>query len=467
MFPYRMAVMLAVIGLSACSSLSPDGGIGAVQEIAGARVPEKLTRVTSNDDRASVKAAVQERLARPISAADAVAIALMNNPGLQATYAELRIEEADLVQATRLRNPGFSIGRFRRGEEREIERRVTVDVAGLLTLPWRVEAERKLYSVAQLRAAVEVVRIAGETRRAWVEAVAAEQSARYAVQVKDAAEASAEIAAQMARAGNFSRLAQSREQVFYAESTAQLARALQASRSARERLTRLMGLWGDEIAFKLPERLPDLPTSPQELRDAEATAIAQRLDVQAARRETEGLASSLGLTRASRFVNVFELAYERDSSNQEPRRTGYEVELSLPIFDWGDARVAKAEASYMRSLNRTAEIAIRARSEVRESYSAYRTAYDLSRHYRDEIVPLRKRISEENLLRYNGMLISVFELLADSREQVAAVMAAIETARDFWIAEANLETALTTGTPGATPAMRASPASARAASAGH
>ena len=460
-----LLVLVAAL-LSACASLSPDGGIETVQEIAGARVPEKLVRVTSDAERATVRAAVQERLAHPLSAADAVAIALMNNPGLQAAYAELRIEEADLVQAARLRNPGFSIGRFRRGEEREIERRVAFDVAGLLTLPWRVEAERKLYAAAQLRAAAEVVRIADETRRAWVEAVAAEQSGGYALQVKEAAEASAEIAGRMARAGNFSRLAQSREQVFYAESVAQLARARQASLSARERLTRLMGLGGEEIAFKLPERLPDLPASPRELRDAETTAMAQRLDVRAARRETEALAGSLGLTRASRFVNVLELAYERDSSNREARRTGYEVELSLPIFDWGDARVAKAEASYMRSLNRTAEIAIHARSQVRENYAAYRTAYDLSRHYRDEIVPLRKRISEENLLRYNGMLISVFELLADSREQAAAVMAAIEASRDFWIAEANLETTLTTGTPGPAPAMRASPTATPAAS-GH
>src|SRR6185503_7940940 len=77
--------------------------------------------------------------------------------------------------------------------------------------PSRVEAERGLYRAAQLRAAAEVARVAGEARRAWVEAVAAGELAHYAQQVKEAAEASAEIAAQMARAGNLSRLTQSRE----------------------------------------------------------------------------------------------------------------------------------------------------------------------------------------------------------------------------------------------------------------
>lgn len=103
----------------------------------------------------------------------------------------------------------------------------------------------------------------------------------------------------------------------------------------------------------------------------------------------------------------------------------------------------------MQSLHRTAEVAVNARSEVRESYSAYRTAYDLARHYRDEVVPLRKRISDENLLRYNGMLIGVFGLLADSRDQVASVTGYIEALRDYWIADTNLQTALTGRSPAA------------------
>ena len=57
-------------------------------------------------------------------------------------------------------------------------------------------------------------------------------------------------------------------------------------------------------------------------------------------------------------------------------------------------------------------------------------------------MPLRKRISDENLLRYNGMLIGVFELLADARAQIASVNAAIEALRDFWLAQADLDMAL-------------------------
>ena len=49
---------------------------------------------------------------------------------------------------------------------------------------------------------------------------------------------------------------------------------------------------------------------------------------------------------------------------------------------------------------------------------------------------------------FYGMLISVFELLADARQQVAAVNATIGALRDFWVAEASLQLALTGKSPG-------------------
>ena len=81
-------------------------------------------------------------------------------------------------------------------------------------------------------------------------------------------------------------------------------------------------------------------------------------------------------------------------------------------------------------------------SSLREGYSTYRTAFDIARHYRDEVIPLRKIIADENLLRYNGMIIGVFELLADARDQVTVVMAAIDSEQQFWLADAALQATL-------------------------
>jgi len=445
----RAATVMALALLSGCASFSPDGGFGNVERAVAERGAGEPKWVRSADDANSVDARVGELLAKPVSAEDAVQVALLNNPGLQARYAELGIAEADLVQASRWRGPTLGFARLRRGDETEIERSVFFDVLGLISIPLSTKAQGKRFEAAKHRAAEQTLRLALETRKAWFAAVAAQQTARYMEDVKLAAEASADLARRMAEVGNWSRLRRDREQAFYADATAQLARARQAHASAREKLTRLMGLWGERTGYALPERLPDLPQAAREERGLEPLALRQRLDVQAARGEAQSLAESLGLTKVTRYVDLFEVGALHNSGTGQPVQRGWELELRIPIFDFGSARAARAEHLYMQAVNRAADAAVRARSEVREAYGAYRTAFDLAGHYRDEIVPLRKRISEEILLRYNGMLSSVFELLADARDSVASVNAYLEAQRVFWLADADLQMALTTGSPGA------------------
>jgi outer membrane protein TolC len=194
--------------------------------------------------------------------------------------------------------------------------------------------------------------------------------------------------------------------------------------------------------LQLPARLPDLPAAPTTLNAAEQTAMDARLDVRLANLEAESVERTLGLTRATRFINVFEAGYVNETETGEARKNGYEIAIELPLFDWGRARIARAEAQHRQALARVAETEVGARSQVREGYAAYRAAYELAKHYRDEVVPLRKRIVDESTLRYNAMTIGVFELLADAREQVASVNTAIEATRDFWLADTALQLAL-------------------------
>ncbi|HVC11483.1 MAG TPA: TolC family protein, partial [Burkholderiales bacterium] len=430
--------------LGGCATFSKDGGFDAVDSAVRARTGAQPRWAKSEEEAKTLAAEVAKLLASPLGPDQAVQVALYNNRGLQAAYAELGIAESDLVQAGRWVNPGFSFARLERGEALQIDRTFLFDVLALITMPRRVEIARARFEQVQLQAAAAAVRLASEARRAWFEAVAARESEKYAEQVQDTAEAGAELAGRMAQAGNFSALDRLREQAFYVESSTQLARARRNAAAARERLTRVLGL-PSATDCKLPERLAELPTAPREPADLEATALRERLDVQAAKRDTEALAQSLGLTGATRFVDVLELGALHNSESGLPPQKGWQLELRLPVFDGGGARLARARELYMQSLNRTAQIAVNARSEVREAYAAYRTAYGVARRYRDEIVPLRKKISDENLLRYNGMLISVFELLADAREQVASVDAAIRAQRDFWLADADLQLALTGG----------------------
>ncbi len=456
----------AVLVLAGCASYSPDGGMGRVSDLTKERTGQSVALQRTDQDSSAARLRVADLLKQPLSADTAVELALLNNRGLQANLQQLGIAEASLVQAGRLPNPLLSFGRMSGSGVVEIERAVMFNILSIITMPRATQMQQRNFEQAQFQAAYEAVGVASETRRAYFGAVAAQELVRYYSQVKEAADASNELARRMVLAGNFNKLAQMREQAFYADATASLARAQQQAQAERERLIRLLGLSGEQLGFKLPDRLPDLPKAPTQPVDAERTALEKRLDVLMAKRAAASTASAYGLTKATRFINVLEVGYKNKSESGSPRANGFEIELELPLFDFGSVRTNRAEAVYMQAVHRTAEVAVNAQSEVRESYGAYRTAFDLARHYRDEVVPLRKRISEENLLRYNGMLISVFELLSDSREQVRGVADYVQALRDFWVAETNLQSALTGRSPGGS-ALGAAPGGASEAAAGH
>ena len=441
--PQRLAVALAAVLLSGCATFSGDGGFGAVAQATQDRIGQQGKVLRTDADRQALSELLQQKLKQPLTADDAVQIALLNNRGLQATYWSLGIAEADLVQAGRLQNPAFGYKHTQGGGETAIERTLGFNLVSLITAPLASRIEGRRFEQAKLAVADEALKVAAETRRSYFEAVAAAHALEYAQQVRDAAEAGAELGQRMQKAGNWSKLDAAREQTFHSEALAEAVRAGKQAFASREKLARLMGLPGAGAgAFTLPAHLPDLPAAPRELADAEQAALRNRLDVQAAKLETEHTASSLGLTRGTRFINVLELAAVRESASGQPRERGYEITLEIPLFDWGSARVARAEAVYMQSVNKLAEAAANAQSEARESYQDYRASYDLAKHYRDSVIPLRSQLAEETLLRYNGMLISTFELLADSREQATAVRAYIDALKEFWVAETNLEAAM-------------------------
>jgi outer membrane protein TolC len=462
---------VAAITLGGCASTAVNENFSSVQQLSQERLGTQVQWLTTDDARRQAQADVDALLAKPLGADDAVRVALAYSPSLQAMLYESAASSAAASQSARLPNPVFAFERMVRNQagEREVEiaRTLSFSVLDLLLLPARVRLADYQQQSARLTLATNVVQAATDARQAWVNAVAAQQAVTYFEQVKATADASSELARRMQAVGNFSKLQRTREQAFSADAVAQLARATQAARSSREALVRVLGLNERQaLALKLPERLPDLPAAAKDEATVTRAAMDQRLDVRMARANLEFTAREQGVTRITSFVNGLELGVSRVSETGLARKKGFDIDVPLPIFDFGDASRSRAHALYMAAVNRAGQLAADASSQVRENYGAYRTAYDVARHYRDEIVPLRKTIAEENVLRYNGMLIGVFELLADSREQIASVVQAIEAQRDFWLADAALQATLI-GKPTAAIAMETSAAPSRSGAGGH
>ena len=440
--PAPLLVVPLLLGLAGCAASIAEQGMADVARMTEGPVGTPVVWIRTDEEAAKARERTTELLARPLAAEAAVEIALLNNRALQASLASLGIGAADLARARLPDAPGLSFSRKTRGDELEIERAITLNILGILTLPIRAGMEERNFEQTKLATAQDVLALAAQTRRAYFEAVAAFQAAEIVTKAVDVASARAEIAKRLAEGGNWSPLNYIREQSFYAEAAVMRTRARLNATVAREKLARSMGLYGNDLAFRLPDRLPDLPLEAADIADAETRAVTERLDIQMARSRIDRLASSLGLTKATRFVDVIELGLSSARETGNERQSGYEIHIEVPIFDFGESKVARAEAIYLQAVNRLGETAINARSDVRVAHARYRSSFDVSRQYRKEILPMRQRISEEMVYRYNGMLASVFELLADSRDELNIVMAAVEAERDFWLADTDLNFAL-------------------------
>lgn len=384
---------------------------------------------------------IAELLKTPLSRESALRIALVHSPEMRRLLALHEGELNSAAMTGRLANPSFSYERLRSAEGLDIERWISFGVLDVLTFPQRRRIAEADVEAGRARLAADIVERMTAVRRGWVEAVAAGEKRRYAERVLASAEASAELALRMEAAGNFNILERARQQSYQADARSRVILARQHELAAQESLVRLLGLDADQARrLTLPARLPDLPTDPVSAPDVSRTMTATRLDLRLANAKWRSAAAASGLTRVTSLTDV-------SLSLREQETRGFEVELSLPVFDVGDLQRGAARAQLRAAAAELEQAALVASSDLRVGYAAYRSAYEDAIHHRDVLVPLRKAMSEETLLRYNGMLIGVFELLSDAREQVDTVIAAIESSERFWLAEADLQASLL-GRPG-------------------
>lgn len=470
--PIRAAGFACTLLVSACQTFSPDGGMDVVAGVAGPALDKQVAAIRTDEDGAAARATLDRLLGRPLTADAAVQVALLDNRGLQAAYDELAAAEARMVGDSLPPNPSFSLVRIAGSAQLEIERRIVTDILALATLPTRSEIARLRFHQAQLTAALETLRVATQARRAWYDAVAARETVGFLTQAEASARAAAELSNRLTETGAANKLDRAREQVFHAETGAQLAAARQRAASARETLVRALGLTGRDLAFRLPDALPALPARARRLPAVEADAIHRRVDLQIARIELDALAKSHGLTQATRFINVLDAGYadkitKDELTGQRVRQRGFEVELQVPLFDFGEVRVREAQATYLQAVDRLAEKAVNVRSQAREAYATYRSAYDIATRWQRDVLPLRATIADETQLRYGAMQIDEFALLAEARQRINSTIAAVDAKRDFWLASADLLAAIVGGRDAAATRTNTMPVAADSAPSGH
>lgn len=454
----RAALGLALLWLAACASTSPDESFHAVSSAVEARSGHALYWNRGTPEDGQVDATIDRMLASELGVDQAVAIALLNNRALTATYEELSISQADLVQAGLLRNPRFSAGMTTAEADRlepNLEVGLAWDFLDLLMLPARKKIAATQVEATRLRVADVVMDVVAEVKRAYFELAGAQQIAAMRKVIADAAEASADIAAEQNAAGNLNDLSLATEQSTHEQFALDLARAEADVVETRERLTRLLGLWGKRATFRVAARLPEMPEADPPLEHLESTAIAQRLDLEAMRKEREAIGRTLSLVRSSRYTPGVEIGANAARLNDGHLALAPNASLELPIFDQKQAVAARLEAMLHAADDRLRARAVEIRSDVRRTRERMQYARSTVTRYRSRVIPLRERVVALSQERYDAMLLGVYQLLAAKQSEVNAYREAIEAARDYWLARVDLERTIAVRFP--TPPAPAAP----------
>lgn len=454
--------LMASLVLSACAT--PEQVMRLSDPMAGfSSVSSNATRVlgkdavmlmSAQDIEANAKRVHDLVHKKTINADNAIQVALLNNRGLQATYAQLGVSSSDVWQSIMQPNPVVSLGVLGInadgvGAYKAIESVIAFNLLAAFTQPAKTKLAELRFTQAQLRALEETLRVAVDTRRAWVDAVAEFEASGLIGEAQSTADAGSELAARLGDTGFLNKAEQAREHAFFAELSGQRAKARLDAQLAKEALTRQLGLWGTDVDYFVPNNLPGLPGHIHGRSGIKAEALKKRVDLAIAKLDLQALAQARGMTDVTRFVTDleliagFEAERENDGDGIESETTPQiELEFAIPIFDSGKARLKRAEAQYMIAAHQLAERAVNVRSEARSAHAAYSGTYKIARHYRDAVVPLRQTVEQESLLSYNGMITSTFELLADTRERLNANLMEADARREFWLADANLQAAI-------------------------
>ena len=434
------AVLSSVLSIAACTSVPEDGGVSEVEHLYKAQIDSQYRLPVLNDASPMSDAEVSELLKTPLSLTDAERISVESNIIVKAKLAKVGIAEADYAQAGRMENPGLTYERFSSAESTTS---ILFDVGGLVLMPLKRKMEQRRLEATRYRAAIDILDHIASTREAWINAIAEKQKTALIERALESVETSNKLTRQMAALGHSSVIEAAQSELVLGGMQATLIKQRLAEGAARESLIRQLGLWGVQAqSLKLPDRLPRLPDEKLDIPAVEQQAIEGRLDVQMAKFNLESLAENLKLTRLNPFLSAIELGVIDEKADGETER-GYEIELRLPIFDAGGVKNRKARIVFEQAQAQAQSTAVNAASASREALATYRSSWEIANHMESQMLPLRQRISSEELLLYNGMLISVFDLLSDLLSATDMEVDYVNAVRTFWLADTNLQSVLT------------------------
>lgn len=384
-------------------------------------------------------------LQHPLTMDRAVRIALLNNRNLRATLEEIGIARAGWVEAATLPNPAIDFGIEYPMLGNMANRYVgqfTQDFISLAMKPLKKKIATENLEATKAKVASEVVTVVAEVKKAFITVQADQETLKSMRKVQEAHEGSLDLAKRQREAGNITELSLLQREQKCQEGRLSLSEAEALQVDHREDLNALMGLDGEQTHWKIVSSLAqELPEDSGE-RHLLKLAENQRLDLQAAYRETRVHAVTLKLTESFRWVPVLDFGVVGERDIDYAFNAGPAFRIELPIFNQGQARLLREQSLLRRSVAKLQGLTCSIRSNVRKDSEKLHLLKERLRLYQQEILPTAKSITESSLRQYNAMQVSAYDLFQARASEFTSQKEYQATLRDYWIIRIDLERAV-------------------------
>jgi len=411
------AALLVSVVLGSCATVDPQPEWQKLAALSKERAPAELIWQQSDTDAQVVRDKVQELLADGLSRQDAVQVALLNSPELQADFEELGVARANLVQAGLFTNPSLSV--FIGFPINLADS--SVGLTALLSDLWTVPAREKIFSSRAegtvQRVAAAVVDTAADTSDAYDEAVYRLESLHLehrVLEVRKQASAQTQTRYDKGLANDLD-VVRAQSEVFDQELS--VGRAELELARARAHLDQALALPETHADYRITDKLEVPPPSEWTVEAAIPFALDHRLDLAFRRIEVERRERELALERREVLGPVgIGPGYEGAFGQEDV--WGPLVGLSLPIFDQNQAQIAKAEYRLRQARLQLAATELQARTDVKNALATleFRRKQVDTIHHRLE--PLRARAVEYTERWSSGMHLTFLDLLHARAQEI-------------------------------------------------
>ena len=418
-------VVLHAVVLASCAKVTPQPDYDRVAGMVRERTNSPDVFGGASND--AHEARIRELLAEGLTVDKTVQLALLNSPEFQALFDQIGASRADVVQSQLLTNPGMALTMiWPDGGGRQ---KIVFNMGQELVDLWQIPVKKKIAEAQLEQAVLSVVHkgidLATDTRSAAYKLLALQKAEAVAKENVEFVEKSIRMTEERVKAEKATTVDINRVGALLLDAQLSLLTIQRDLRIARASLARTIGLIRQGANWTLVGDLPDTVLVPSEAEVLEY-ALTHRLDAQALAKQVEASDQQLRRQILSVFPRIVAgpsveqkdtkgvpgrnilgdtirtsiaknkltapTIQSRDQRNLAKSQiidslTGFNLALTLPIWDQNQAQIAKARFVVEQRQRELEGLLNTIAQDVEQAAIAAETAMEVLRLYHGSILP--------------------------------------------------------------------------------